>query len=155
MKMEFMEKAMEIAKHSNCSRRSVAVVAVKEEQIILTAYNTTIIPQSSCMSVHTCIRSQAASGERLEYCWAIHAEQSLIIKALEKKLSLRDTFIYCTTQPCSTCCKMLIMAGIAGIYYAESYPTEFTDKIVEEVKLLRPFVFEQIPYDKKRKRTIS
>lgn len=154
MKIEFMEKAMELAKQSNCSRRSVAVLAVKDEQIILTAYNMTIIPQSSCMSVHTCIRSDVPSGERLEYCWAIHAEQSLILKALEQGISLRDVLIYCTTQPCSTCCKMLIMAGVAGIYYAESYPTEFTDKIIEAVQQQRPFIFEQIPYDKKRKRIL-
>lgn len=154
MNMDFMTKAIELAKQSHCSRRSVAVLAVKNNEIILTAYNITIIPQASCKSVHTCIRNTAPSGERLEHCWAIHAEQSLIVQALEKGISLCDTFIYCTTQPCSTCCKMLIMAGVSGIYYAEPYPTEFTDKLIEEVQQVRPFIFEQIPYDKKRKRIL-
>lgn len=149
-----MEKAIKLAKQSNCARRSVAVIAVKDDEIILSAYNKTIIPQSSCNSVHTCIRSHVPSGERLEYCWAIHAEQSLILKALEAGISLQGTLIYCTTQPCSTCCKMLIMAGVDGIYYADPYPTDFTDKIIEAVQQLRPFIFEQVPYDKKRKRIL-
>lgn len=111
-----------VARRTTCSRRMVGAVIVKEKRVLATGYNGAPSGIRHC-SETGCLREQlnVPSGERHELCRGIHAEQNAIIQAALHGVSIKDSTLYCTTQPCSICCKMIINAGIRKIYYQEGY----------------------------------
>ncbi len=118
----FMDITNLVARRTTCSRRMVGAVIVKEKRILATGYNGAPSGIRHC-SVTGCLREQlnVPSGERHELCRGIHAEQNAIIQAALHGVSIKDSTLFCTTQPCSICCKMIINAGIRKIYYQEGY----------------------------------
>jgi dCMP deaminase len=54
-------------------------------------------------------------------------------------VSVRDSVLYCTTQPCVICAKMLINAGIRRIVYEAGYDDELSLQMLGEagVELVR------------------
>ena len=72
------------------------------------------------------------SGERHEICRGLHAEQNVIIQCAVHGISLKGADIYCTTQPCFICTKMLINCGIKKIYCVEAYPDELALQMLAE-----------------------
>lgn len=111
-----------VARRTTCSRRMVGAVIVKEKRMLATGYNGAPSGIRHC-SVTGCLREQlnVPSGERHELCRGIHAEQNAIIQAALHGVSIKDSTLFCTTQPCSICCKMIINAGIRKVYYQEGY----------------------------------
>lgn len=118
----FMDITNLVARRTTCSRRMVGAVIVKEKRILATGYNGAPSGIRHC-SVTGCLREQlnVPSGERHELCRGIHAEQNAIIQAALHGVSIKDSILFCTTQPCSICCKMIINAGIRKVYYQEGY----------------------------------
>ncbi len=123
----FMKMAHLIATRSTCLRRSVGAVLVRDKHVIATGYNGAPKDIRHCK---TCLREEmnVPSGQRHELCRGLHAEQNAIIQAAVFGISTKGSVLYCTTQPCIICTKMLINAGITKIYITESYP----DKLAEE-----------------------
>ena len=74
-----------------------------------------------------------------ETCYAVHAEQNAIVQAAKLGVSIDGATLYCTHQPCSMCCKMIINSGIKRVIYKEGYPDPFTLELFAEagVKLER------------------
>jgi dCMP deaminase len=70
------------------------------------------------------------SGERAELCRGAHAEQNAIAQAAKQGISVKGADMYCTTQPCIICTKIIINAGIKNVYYFEDYKS---DDILEEI----------------------
>ncbi|MDR0346980.1 MAG: hypothetical protein LBH56_01205, partial [Coriobacteriales bacterium] len=81
-----------------------------------------------------CLREQLGipSGQQHELCRGLHAEQNAIIQAAKHGSSIDGATVYCTTQPCIICAKMLINAGIREIVFEESYPDELTEGMLAE-----------------------
>jgi dCMP deaminase len=52
----------------------------------------------------------------------LHAEQNAIIQAALHGVSVAGGTIYVTHQPCITCAKMIINAGLQRVVYAGHYP---------------------------------
>jgi len=52
----------------------------------------------------------------------LHAEQNAIIQAALHGVSVAGGTLYVTHQPCLTCAKMIINAGIRRVVYAGHYP---------------------------------
>lgn len=129
----FMNIAYMVAERSTCLRRKVGAVAVKDKHILATGYNGVPSGIEHCMNVG-CLRTQLniPSGERHEICRAIHAEQNIIIQCAIHGINLEGADIYCTTQPCFICTKMLINCGIKRIYIVESYPDELALDMLRE-----------------------
>ena len=65
-------------------------------------------------------------------CRGLHAEQNAIVQAALHGLSIKGSVLYCTTQPCVTCAKMIINSGIKKIVYKEKYPDELARKMLKE-----------------------
>jgi len=118
----FMDITNLVARRTTCSRRMVGAVIVKEKRILATGYNGAPGSIRHC-SATGCLREQlkVPSGERHELCRGIHAEQNAIIQAALHGVSIKGAFLFCTTQPCSICCKMIINAGIRKVYYQDGY----------------------------------
>jgi len=75
------------------------------------------------------------SGERVEMCRGLHAEQNALVQAARYGISLEGAVIYCTNQPCVTCAKMLINAGIVKVIYKHPYPDKLAQDLLAESKV--------------------
>jgi dCMP deaminase len=129
----FMRMAFLAASRSNCIRRKVGAVLVRDRNILATGYNGPPSNTAHC-DVVGCIRDDMniPSGERHELCRGLHAEQNAIIQAAVHGVSIRDSVIYTTTHPCVVCSKMLMNAKIVEIVYAEGYPDELSELMLME-----------------------
>jgi dCMP deaminase len=119
----FLEMARVVARRSTCLRRKIGAVLVRDRRILATGYNGAPSGLPHCEEVG-CQREDlgVASGERQEICRALHAEQNAIIQGALHGVSLKGAVLYCTNQPCITCAKMLINAGVKRIVYVGDYP---------------------------------
>lgn len=118
----FMEIAKVVAMRSNCSRRKVAAVIVKDKRIISTGYNGTPRGIKNC-NEGGCPRcnSTAPSGTALDECLCSHGEENAIVQAAYHGISIKDATLYTTFSPCLLCAKMIINAGIKEVVYNERY----------------------------------
>jgi dCMP deaminase len=129
----FLEMARVIATRSTCLRRQVGAVLVRGRRILATGYNGAPSGLPHCEEVG-CLREQLgiASGERQELCRGLHAEQNAIIQGALYGVSLQGSILYCTTQPCITCAKMLINAGVERVVYRGEYADELSLAMLEQ-----------------------
>jgi len=132
----FMEIAHLVSKRSTCLRRKVGAVLVKERRILATGYNGTPSKITHC-SVTGCLREKLKipSGERHELCRGLHAEQNVLLQAALYGISLRDSVLYCTNQPCIICAKMLINAGIKEVVVKGDYPDKMAREFLKQAKI--------------------
>ncbi len=139
-----MRIAYLVSERSTCLRRKVGAVAVKDKRILATGYNGAPSNLAHCLDIG-CLREKLGvpSGERHEICRGLHAEQNVIIQAAIHGISLQGAEIYCTTQPCLICSKMLINCRIRSVYFAESYPDELAEGMMREAGV----GFELLPYE--------
>ncbi|MBO5723814.1 MAG: dCMP deaminase family protein [Lentisphaeria bacterium] len=123
----FMKIAQVVALRSNCSRRHVAAVIVKDKRIISTGYNGTPRGIRNCHE-GGCPRcsSKVPSGTGLEECICSHGEENAIVQAAYHGISVKDSTLYTTFSPCLLCAKMIINAGIREVVYAERYSIDGT-----------------------------
>ena len=129
----FMRIAYLVAERSTCLRRKVGAIAVKDKRICATGYNGVPSNLPHCLDIG-CLREQLGvpSGQRHELCRGLHAEQNVIIQAATHGVNIAGAIIYCTTQPCLICTKMLINVGVAEVYFAEAYPDELSQGMLDE-----------------------
>ena len=119
----FMQIAQIVALRSNCMKRKVAAVVVKEKRIVSTGYNGTPRGVKNC-NEGGCPRcnSLASSGTNLGECLCSHAEENSITQAAYHGISLKDATLYSTFSPCLICTKMIINAGIKEVIFNVEYP---------------------------------
>ena|SRR4030067_114894 len=116
----FMELAEVVKKRADCTRRKVGALIVKDFRIISTGYNGTPHKVKNC-SEGGCVRCKRRDNKEInwyeyeESCICIHAEQNAIIQAAYQGISTKGATLYSTTNPCSSCAKMLINSGIAKV----------------------------------------
>ena len=125
----FMGIARIVALRSNCMKRKVAAVVVKDRRIISTGYNGTPRGVANC-NEGGCPRcnSLADSGTLLAECLCSHAEENAIVQAAYHGISVKDATVYSTCSPCLICTKMIINAGIARVVFNLDYPLHGTAK---------------------------
>ena len=127
----FMDLAFSVSTRSTCLRRHVGAVAVNAaHRIIGTGYNGAPANYPHC-TPKTCIRSvmNIPSGESPHLCVAIHAEANIVLQLGE---ALKGATLYCTTQPCSGCLKLLMGCQIRRVIWAQGYPDELSRHMMGE-----------------------
>lgn len=119
----FMGIAKVAAMRSNCIKRKVAAVIVRDKRIISTGYNGTPRGIENCND-GGCPRcnSFGASGVDLGECLCSHAEENSIVQAAFHGVSVKDATLYTTFSPCLLCTKMIINSGIKEVVYNATYP---------------------------------
>ena len=129
----FMDITKRVATRSTCLRRAVGAILVHDKRIIASGYNGGPSGLAHCLDIG-CLREKLGipSGQQHELCRGIHAEQNAIIQAARYGVSIDGAVLYCTTQPCTQCTKMLINAGITEIVYAEGYPDDLARELLDE-----------------------
>jgi len=134
----FMNIAKVVASRSNCVKRHVAAVIVKDKRIISTGYNGTPRGIKNC-SEGGCPRcnSFADSGTKLEECVCSHGEENAIVQASYHGISIKDSTIYTTFSPCLMCTKMIINSGMREVVYNSNYPLgEMSLKLLKEAGII-------------------
>ncbi len=116
----FMKIANVVKTRADCLRRQVGAVIVKDYRILATGYNGTPYKIKNCTEggCQRCLlrnQGKLKSGEKEESCICLHAEQNAIIQASYLGVSTKGATLYSTDNPCSTCAKMLINAGIIRV----------------------------------------
>jgi len=129
----FMKIAELVAERSTCLRRKVGAVLVQDRRILATGYNGAPKELTHCEEIG-CLREKLKikAGERIEICRGVHAEQNALVQAASFGIKVGGSTLYCTHQPCITCIKLLINAGITGIFVKKPYPDSLANKMLKE-----------------------
>lgn len=139
----FLKLAKDVSERSNCCRRKVGAVIVKDNHIIATGYNGTPAGTTNCFD-GGCPRCNHAhaTGEKLDECLCVHAEQNAICQAAKHGNAVDGSHIYITCSPCLTCLKLIINAGIKKVVFNEWYkPFNAQEQnLIKEAKIDTEFV---------------
>jgi len=130
----FMNIAKVVALRSNCMKRKVAAVIVKDKRIISTGYNGTPRGITNC-NEGGCPRcaSVETSGKDLGECICSHGEENAIVQAAYHGVSVKGATIYTTFSPCLMCTKMIINSGIQEVVYQATYPlSDMSFKLLQQ-----------------------
>ncbi len=132
----FMKMAQLVSTRTTCIRRGVGAVIVKEKRVLATGYNGVPKGIEHCLT-RGCLREKLGipSGQRQEICRGLHAEQNAFIQAARFGISIKDSVLYCTHQPCVVCAKMLINAGITEVIFGGDYPDKLAVEMLKEAKI--------------------
>jgi len=134
----FLRITQLVAQRSTCTRRQVGAVIVRDNRLLATGYNGAPNNVPHCFQLPGgCLREQQKipSGQRQELCRGLHAEQNAILQAAAFGVSLKGSDLYCTHQPCVTCAKMIINAGIKKVVFLGDYPDELSLQMLKEGKV--------------------
>lgn len=130
----FMQIAHLVASRATCPRRAVGAVIVRDRRILATGYNGAPRGISHCPPGGP--ENDAPTGcMRAGHCIrALHAEQNALLQAAMIGIACEGATIYVTCQPCNTCAKMIINAGISRVIYEGDYPDPFSIDLFRESK---------------------
>jgi len=119
----FLGIARVVALRSNCVKRKVAAVIVKDKRIISTGYNGTPrgVPNCNEGGCERC-NSFTRSGVGLTDCLCSHGEENAITQAAYHGVSIKGATIYTTFSPCLLCTKMIINSGLQEVVFNVQYP---------------------------------
>lgn len=128
----FIKIATEIASASKCVSKKVGAVIVKDGRILSTGYNGTPAGYINCSSYWG--GEYTKDHHEWSKTYEIHAEMNAIIWAARKGISIEDSTIYVTLEPCSECSKNIIASGIKRIVYLRAYEHNHSDIISKFLK---------------------
>ena len=106
------------ATRSTCLAFPVGAVIVKNKQVLATGYNGPPSGSEHCISQGFCypgLPSCAASKDLPSR--AVHAEANAVAQAGKHGIATDGASIYVTLEPCLSCLKLVMSAGIKEVYY--------------------------------------
>ena len=114
----FMRMAEDASMRSNCIRRKVGALIVKQRNIISTGYNGTPIGVRNCFEggCPRCL-SDVEPGQGYDTCICVHAEANAVLLAARHGNATEGGVLYTTLRPCFSCLKEALQAGIGEIVY--------------------------------------
>jgi dCMP deaminase len=122
----FLNIAEEISHMSHCISHKVGCILVKNGRIISTGYNGTPEGCDNCDNVNYNLTDLSIPSQREQHHdfsekYEIHAELNAILCAAKNGISIKDSILYCTLQPCYNCLKAICNSGIKTIIYRYKY----------------------------------
>jgi len=114
-----------LASHrSNCMKRRVGAILVRNNRIVATGYNGTPRGLLNCNEggcAH-CNGTSQANGVPLE-CVCLHAEENALLEAGRDRVG-DEAVLYCNTCPCLKCTIKIIQTGVKKVVYNLSYKVD-------------------------------
>ncbi len=110
------------ATRSTCLAFPVGAVIVKDRQVLATGYNGSPSGSAHCTAQGFCypgLDSCDASSSLPSR--AVHAEANAIAQAAKHGISTDGATIYVTLEPCVSCLKLIISAGIKEVFYETEF----------------------------------
>jgi len=120
----FMTLASLASRRSNCMKRRVGAILVRDKRIVATGYNGTPRHVRNC-NEGGCQRcnSGGPSGEGLDECLCLHAEENALLEAGRERVGL-GSVLYCNTCPCLGCAIKIVQTGVKEVVYHLSYKVD-------------------------------
>lgn len=142
----YMKLAKDVSLRCTCERRQVGAVIVKDDRIISTGYNGAPRTLKHCIELGGCIRQKQgiSSGQRLDICRAVHAEENAILNAAYHGQSTKDASLYVMISPCLGCAKSIINAGIKEVICEEKYDNPESFAMLEEAGIVVRILKEEL-----------
>lgn len=113
---------------SNCIKRKVGSIVVKNNVVVGLGYNGTPKNTVNCFDngcERCCLQhqqkqidSKSTQGIDLDKCICIHAELNSILAA---NCNLENATLYSTLEPCINCAKAIVQCGITRIVFINDY----------------------------------
>jgi len=127
----FLQMAYLAGERSTCRRRKVGCVLVdSSNHVVATGYNGVPKHFPHCLD-KPCEGADAPSGQVLEKCLAVHAEQNAFLQLRSNDFLTA----YLTVTPCITCAKMIANSKVSRIVAREPYVQSLATQILEEAKI--------------------
>lgn len=133
----YMSLAAAVRNNANCWGSEVGAVLVRNDRVISTGYNGTPAGFLNCRE-GGCIRCQerhrrdedasytsphpeVMAGKALDICLCVHAEQNALLSAARHGIAVDTSVLYVTHQPCFSCLKEALQAGVRQIIYLKAW----------------------------------
>jgi dCMP deaminase len=123
-----MNTAREWSTRSTCSRLHVGAVLARDTRIIATGYNGAVAGMPHCDHTCRCPAVMVTSGDHAAVCGlitpctlSVHAEANALAFAARYGVATLGAHLYVTHAPCAPCARLLVNAGVAGVWYGERY----------------------------------
>ncbi len=120
----FMMLAKITATRSTCLAFPVGAAIVKDRQVLATGYNGSPSGSAHCITLGHCYPELSACNvSKALPSRSVHAEANAIAQAAKHGISTNGSSIYVTLEPCLTCLKLIISAGIKEVFYETTFNT--------------------------------
>lgn len=114
----FIMLAKLAATRSTCLAFPVGAVIVKNKQVLATGYNGSPSGSAHCIAQGYCYEDLSSCiANKSMPSRAVHAEANAIAQAAKHGISTDGASIYVTLEPCLSCLKLIISAGIREVFY--------------------------------------
>jgi dCMP deaminase len=121
----FLMIAKLAATRSTCLAFPVGAVIVKNKQVVATGYNGSPSGSAHCTTQGFCYPGlDSCDASKTMPSRAVHAEANAIAQAAKHGISTDGGSIYVTLEPCISCLKLIISAGIREVFYETPFNTE-------------------------------
>ncbi|MEA5596457.1 dCMP deaminase family protein [Rivularia sp. UHCC 0363] len=118
----FLMLAKLAATRSTCLAFPVGAVIVKNKQVVATGYNGSPSGSSHCSAQGYCYKDlSSCDASKTLPSRAVHAEANAIAQAAKHGISTEGASIYVTLEPCLSCLKLVISAGIKEVFYETTF----------------------------------
>ncbi len=118
----YLRIAEEWGKLSNCKRRQVGAIIVKDRMIISDGFNGT----------PTGFDNFCEDDAGYTKWYVLHAEANAILKVAASTQSCKGATLYITMSPCKECSKLIHQAGIVKVIYSNAYKDDSGLKFLEK-----------------------
>ncbi|WP_254564498.1 dCMP deaminase family protein [Oscillatoria sp. HE19RPO] len=118
----FIMLAKLAAMRSTCLAFPVGAVIVKNKQVVATGYNGSPSGTAHCTAQGYCYPGLSSCAESKSLpSRAVHAEANAIAQAAKHGISTEGSSIYVTLEPCLSCLKLIISAGIHEVFFETGF----------------------------------
>ncbi|NEU72622.1 dCMP deaminase family protein [Hassallia byssoidea VB512170] len=118
----FLMLAKLAATRSTCLAFPVGAVIVKNKQVVATGYNGSPSGSAHCTTQGYCYPGlSSCDASKTLPSRAVHAEANAIAQAAKHGISTDGASIYVTLEPCLSCLKLIISAGIKEVFYETAF----------------------------------
>lgn len=127
----FLMLAKLAATRSTCLAFPVgAVIVNKNKQVLATGYNGPPSGSAHCTAQGYCYPGlDSCDASKTMPSRAVHAEANAIAQAAKHGTPTNDACIYVTLEPCLSCLKLIISAGIREVFYETPFNSGGTDVV--------------------------
>lgn len=143
----FLEIMDAVSKRGTCDRGYAACVVVKDKRIVATGYSGAPAGLPHCDEVgHEMHEVINLDGTRSNHCIRTsHAEQNAIAQSARFGIAIDGATIYVNMEPCYTCAKMIINAGIKRVVCRKRYHrAQRTREILKEAGIQLDVLADEI-----------
>ncbi len=118
----FLMLAKLAATRSTCLAFPVGAVIVKDRQVVATGYNGSPSGSPHCTTQGYCYPGlDRCDASKTFPSRAVHAEANAIAQAAKHGIATDNASIYVTLEPCLSCLKLIISAGIKQVFYETTF----------------------------------